>query len=172
MEGSVTRSSMLHGHRPPFRLCYRIYSAFTLELGRWYLCTAECLLRCASDLDGATQTMCDRDPINNTTAMEERQTREREIERYCTSVQSAIARAAWASGDCKLSSYKLYHPLTTTLAPHRIHVSTSRTDPTVLCVLAAYYSIEHVSRTGIHCTTRSSSLVPYRNLRPAVAPSL
>ena len=37
---------------------------------------ADCLLRCASDLDGAMETTCDRDPIK--TAMEQRQARERE----------------------------------------------------------------------------------------------
>ena len=60
-----------------------------------YSLYADCLLRCASDLDGVMETTCDRDPIK--TAMEERQARERE--RY----QRPIARAA--SGDCKMSSY-------------------------------------------------------------------
>ena len=55
----------------------------------------DCLLRCASDLDGVMETTCDRDPIK--TAMEERQARERE--RY----MRPIARAA--SGDCKMSFY-------------------------------------------------------------------
>ena len=50
--------------------------AFTMELGRWYRLYADCLLRCASDLDGVMETTCDHDPIK--TAMEERQARERE----------------------------------------------------------------------------------------------
>ena len=37
---------------------------------------ADCLLRCASDLDGVMETTCGHDPIK--TAMEERQARERE----------------------------------------------------------------------------------------------
>ena len=79
-----------HGHRPPF-LCNRIY------YGAWTVVPlyADCLLRCASDLDGVMETTCDHDPIK--TAMEERQARERE--RY----HRPIARAA--SGDCKMSSY-------------------------------------------------------------------
>ena len=56
---------------------------------------ADCLLRCASDLDGVMETTCDRDPIKK--AMEERQARERE--RY----MRPIVRAA--SGDCKMSFY-------------------------------------------------------------------
>ena len=78
-----------HGHRPPFlcnRICYGAWTVVPLY--------ADCLLRCASDLDGVMETTCDRDlPIK--TAMEERQARERE--RY----QRPIARAA--SGDCKMS---------------------------------------------------------------------
>ena len=60
-----------HGHRPPFlcnRICYGAWTVVPLY--------ADCLLRCASDLDGVMETTCDHDPIK--TAMEERQARERE----------------------------------------------------------------------------------------------
>ena len=49
---------------------------------------ADCLLRCASDLDGVTETMCDRDPIK--TAMEERQARERERQRCYVTVSTVL----------------------------------------------------------------------------------
>ena len=60
-----------HGHRPPF-LCNRIY------YGAWTVVPlyADCLLRCASDLDGDMLTA--RDHVAVKTAMEQRQARERE----------------------------------------------------------------------------------------------
>ena len=60
-----------HGHRPPF-LCNRIY------YGAWTVVPlyADCLLRCASDLDGYMLTA--RDHVAVKTAMKKEQVRERE----------------------------------------------------------------------------------------------
>ena len=89
------------------RLSYVL--AFTMELGRRYLCTPPVCpdARCASDLDGFTETvMCDRDPVK--TAMEREQVRENARDRL------SIARVA--SGDSKMSSYTtLQYPLHVTV---------------------------------------------------------
>ena len=60
-----------HGHRPPFlcnRICYGAWTVVPLY--------ADCLLRCASDLDGDMLTA--RDHVAVKTAMKKEQVRERE----------------------------------------------------------------------------------------------
>ena len=71
--------------------------AFTMELGRWYLCTLTVYSDAHRTLTGRWSLVTVRVHLPIKTAMEERQARERE--RY----MRPIARAA--SGDCKMSSY-------------------------------------------------------------------